>query len=131
MIFTACQWSCGKRVFQSCLPFCSGRSPWSGPLYRVLLPASSTWTSPYKEAPHQTCLKLFNLNVTVKGPPPLPILPDIFKLVYHDVDCRRVSSWHSTEMHFCYLLNRDLLVPRVKNRPSPFRPYPKYKQNLI
>ena len=57
-------------------------------------------TSLYRDPPH-TCSNLFNLDLTVQGPPPLP---DMFKLVHYAV-CMVASTW------FTSYWNAFLLLP--------------------
>ena len=55
-------------------------------------------TSLYRDPPH-TCSNLFNLDLTVQGPPPLP---DMFKLVHYAVCMLQVLGSHPTGMLSCY-----------------------------
>ena len=49
--------------------------------------------------PPKACPNVFNSNLTVRVLPPLPPIPDMFRLL--KLDCGKPGGWHSTEMPSC------------------------------
>ena len=72
--------------------------------YLWFLGPHHTWTSsPLYSPPPQkiifqtwTCSNMFNLDLTIQGPPPLPPACSNFSLC--STDCLKADGWHSTEM---------------------------------